>query len=302
MKSCCGRRAEPWFGRLTCWRACRRIWSSPDARRISRRNARGCNGASLYVGHQHLYLHPAHFAQRRRMLRHHRVGKIKSRPPTDMLIMFRGYSKEAKLGIPQNSKWKTRLIEGGFPDRSFDIEFWQEQGDEAIFAAAWEMVELAEETSHGRKPRIQRTLQLLNEFEVDYLIVGGFAVMKYGEPRYTKDLDVWIHNSLPNCIRAIGALKKFGAPLDNDGITAETFSEKQVVYQIGIAPVRIDILTAITGVEFANAWKNKVRSTFFGVPVHFISQADLEANKRALGRASDLEDLKGNPKNRNFKK
>jgi hypothetical protein len=87
--------------------------------------------------------------------------KVKSRPPTDMLIMLRADSKEAKLGIPQNSKWKTRLVEGGFPDRSFDIEFWQEQGDEAIFAAAWEMVELAEETSHGRKPRIQRTATTL---------------------------------------------------------------------------------------------------------------------------------------------
>src|SRR6266853_7017430 len=93
------------------------------------------------------------------------------------------------MSIPQNSAWKTRLVERGFPDRSFDIEFWQEQGDEAIFAAAWEMVALAEEI------RWQKALQLLNEFEVEYLIVGGFAVMKYGEPRYTKDLDVWVYNS-----------------------------------------------------------------------------------------------------------
>ena len=61
----------------------------------------------------------------------------------------------------------------------------------------------------AENPHYKELLQLLNEFEVDYLIVGGFAVMKYGEPRYTKDLDVWIHNSLPNCIRVIGALKKF---------------------------------------------------------------------------------------------
>jgi len=61
----------------------------------------------------------------------------------------------------QNSHWKTRLVEGGFPDRRFDIEFWQEQGDEAIFAAAWEMVELAEEVSHGRKPTLQRTATTL---------------------------------------------------------------------------------------------------------------------------------------------
>ena len=90
-------------------------------------------------------------------------------------------------------------MEGRFPDRSFDIAFWQEQGDEAIFAAAWEIVELAEEISQGRKPTLP--LQLLNEFEVEYLIVGGFAVMKYGEPRYTKDIDVWVHNSPQNSTR-----------------------------------------------------------------------------------------------------
>jgi hypothetical protein len=84
------------------------------------------------------------------------------------------------MNIPQNSNWKTRLVQGAFPDRSFDIEFWQEQGDEAIFAAAWEMVELAEETNHGRKPDYKELLQILNDFEVEYLIVGGFAVMKYG--------------------------------------------------------------------------------------------------------------------------
>lgn len=61
----------------------------------------------------------------------------------------------------QNSMWKTRLVEHGFPDRSFDVEFWQAQGDEAIFAAAWEMVELAEEVTHGRKPRLQRTATAL---------------------------------------------------------------------------------------------------------------------------------------------
>jgi hypothetical protein len=65
------------------------------------------------------------------------------------------------MGSPQNSKWKTRLVEGTFPDRLFDIEFWQAQGDEAIFAAAWELVELAEEIKHGRKPTLQRTATTL---------------------------------------------------------------------------------------------------------------------------------------------
>jgi hypothetical protein len=151
----------------------------------------------------------------------------------------------------------------------------------------------------AESPDYKELLQLLNEFEVEYLIVGGFAVMKYGEPRYTKDLDVWVHSSASNSLRLIEALKKFGAPLHNDGITAETFREKQVVYQIGIAPIRIDILTEITGIEFVDAWKNRVPSTFFGVPVQFISKGDLETNKRALGRASDLKDLKQSSKNRN---
>jgi len=206
------------------------------------------------------------------------------------------------MATPRKVRWKTRLVERGFPDRSFDVEFWQEQGDEAIFEAAWELMELAEEISRGRKPEIRRLLQLLNEFEVDYLIVGGFAVMKYGEPRYTKDLDLWVHNSATNSLRLVQALKKFGAPLMHDGIAAATFTGHQIVYQIGIAPMRIDILTEITGVEFVHAWKNRVRGTFFGIPVHFISQADLEANKQALGRSSDLEDLKRKPTERKRKK
>ena len=148
----------------------------------------------------------------------------------------------------------------------------------------------------GENPHYKELLRLLNEFEVEYLIVGGFAVMKYGEPRYTKDLDVWVHNSRQNSLRVVEALKKFGAPLEDDGIKAETFAEKQVVYQIGVAPVRIDILTEITGVEFSHAWKKRVASTFFGVPVHFISLDDLVTNKKALGRSNDLKDLRQNQK------
>ena len=154
----------------------------------------------------------------------------------------------------------------------------------------------------AENPHYRELLQLLNEFEVEYLIVGGFAVMKYGEPRYTKDLDVWVHNSPQNSARVVGALRKFGAPLEHDGITTETFTGRQLVYQIGIAPVRIDVLTEITGVEFPDAWGKRVASTFFGVPVHFISLDDLMANKRALGRIKDHEDLKQNPKRMNSDK
>jgi hypothetical protein len=150
----------------------------------------------------------------------------------------------------------------------------------------------------AESPHYKELLQLLNEFDVEYLIVGGYAVMKYGEPRFTKDLDVWVHNSPQNSLRVVRALTKFGAPLEQNGISAETFTGKHVVYQIGVAPVRIDILTEITGVEFIDAWRKKVAGMIFGVPVHFISLDDLMVNKQALGRSSDLKDLKQNPKGR----
>ncbi len=126
-----------------------------------------------------------------------------------------------------------------------------------------------------------------------FILQQPFAIQarKYGEPRYTKDLDLWVYNSPQNSLRVVGALKKFGAPLEHDGVTAETFTKKQVVYQIGIAPVLIDILTEITGVEFPDAWRKRVASTFFGGPLYFISLDDLVANKKALGRSNDVKDL-----------
>ena len=141
-------------------------------------------------------------------------------------------------------------------------------------------------------PHYKELLRTLNECEVEYLIVGGYAVMKYTEPRYTKDLDVWVGNSSQNSARLYHALARFGAPLTHDGLTPETFTKERVVYQIGVAPVRIDISTHIDGVEFDAAWRSRVESAFFGVPVHFISLDDLIANKRAAGRSGDIEDLK----------
>ena len=82
-------------------------------------------------------------------------------PHPDILILLEYEIEEGEMSLPKNPSWKTRLVERGFPDRSFDIEFWQEQGDEAIFAAAWEMVELAEKIKHGRKPTLQRTATTL---------------------------------------------------------------------------------------------------------------------------------------------
>ena len=122
-------------------------------------------------------------------------------------------------------------------------------------------------------PHYKELLRTLNEHEVEYLIVGGCAVMKYTEPRFTKDLDVWVRNSPANAARVYRALAEFGAPLQHDGLTPQTFTKDSVVYQIGIAPVRIDISTHIDGVTFDAAWPNRVKSTFFGLsvplPIHW---------------------------------
>src|SRR5689334_15430104 len=107
----------------------------------------------------------------------------------------------------------------------------------------------------AENPHFKELLQSLKKFEVRYLIVGGYAVMKYTEPRYTKDLDIWVEPSPENSVRLFRALNEFGAPLDSDGIQEHSFSSGSVVYQLGLAPVRIDILTQITGVEFPSAWQ-----------------------------------------------
>jgi len=145
----------------------------------------------------------------------------------------------------------------------------------------------------AESPDFKELLLSFLEHEVEYLIIGGYAVMKYSEPRYTKDLDIWVGDSVENSVRVFRALASFGAPLAHDGVTPETFAKEGVVYQIGVAPVRIDISTQITGVSFSEAWKNRVKDVVYGVPVNFISLDDLIANKRATGRTSDLKDLEG---------
>lgn len=140
-------------------------------------------------------------------------------------------------------------------------------------------------------PDFKELLRLFNEEQADYLIVGGYAVMKYTEPRFTRDLDVWVRNSPENGEKVYRALARFGAPLQKDALNPADFAQKDLTYQIGVEPVRIDILTHISGVDFSAAWQNRVASSIFGVPVHFISLGDLIANKRAAGRGHDIEQL-----------
>lgn len=140
-------------------------------------------------------------------------------------------------------------------------------------------------------PDFKELLRVLNEKLAEYLIVGGYAIMKYTEPRFTKDLSLWIRNSPENAAKTYQALAEFGAPLQKDGLLAKDFTSEDMTYQIGVAPVRIDILTHRSGIQFAEAWPNRVASAFFGIPVQFISLDDLIINKKAAGRCGDLEQL-----------
>lgn len=132
-------------------------------------------------------------------------------------------------------------------------------------------------------------LKCFNDAKVRYMVVGGYAVIKYTEPRYTKDLDLWIEASPKNARAVFKALKDFGAPLEN--LTEADFSTEGSFYQMGRPPARVDILMSIEGVRFAAAWRNRVPSDFDGVPAPVIARNDLIANKRAVGRPQDLMDV-----------
>ena len=177
-------------------------------------------------------------------------------------------------------------------DRSFDIEYWQRQGDAAIYRAAWELVEL-HHRDQGKDPnelRLQRSIgEFLNAAKVRYLVVGGFAVMKYTEPRDTKDLDLWIEATPRNARLVFKALKEFGAPLAN--LTEADFSKEGFFYQMGRPPTRVDIVMSIEGVRFADAWRDRVATDFDGVPGQVIGLKHLIANKQAVGRPQDLMDV-----------
>jgi hypothetical protein len=132
-------------------------------------------------------------------------------------------------------------------------------------------------------------LRLFNANQVKYLVIGGYALIQYAEPRYTKDLDLWISADATNAQAVYRALREFGAPLAD--LSAADFAQEGYFYQMGIPPVRVDILMGIPGVVFAEAWPRRMEVDFAGLVVPFISREDLIAAKRAAGRPQDLLDV-----------
>lgn len=135
-------------------------------------------------------------------------------------------------------------------------------------------------------------LAALAEAGVEFLVVGAHALAAHGIVRATGDLDVWVRASPENAVRVVVALKIFGAPLAQHAVTAEDFTRLGTVYQMGLPPRRIDVLTEISGVSFDEAWAARREIVVSEITVGFLGRTDLIKNKRAAGRDKDLADVK----------
>ena len=138
-------------------------------------------------------------------------------------------------------------------------------------------------------PDFKELLNIFENHKIRYLVVGAYAVMKYSEPRFTKDLDVWIATDPENAKAVYLALKEFGAPLAD--LSADDFTQKDYFYQMGIAPLRVDIMMSIPGVEFEDAWGNREVVELNDHRIPFISRSDLIRAKEASGRPQDKIDI-----------
>jgi hypothetical protein len=138
-------------------------------------------------------------------------------------------------------------------------------------------------------PDFKELLLVFNAHDVEYLIVGAHALAAHGHVRATKDLDVWVRPEQSNAQKVLEALSEFGAPLSD--LTLEDLSRKETIFQIGLPPIRIDVITYVDGVEFGEAWPDRVETSFGGVPAFVISRHHLIANKKSAGRLQDLADV-----------
>ena len=138
-------------------------------------------------------------------------------------------------------------------------------------------------------PDYRDMLSAFADAEVDYLVIGAYAMAAHGHPRATGDIDLWVRSTSTNANRVLEALSAFGAPLAE--VDREDLQTPDTVFQIGVSPRRIDILTTIEGVDFEEAWSERMTIEIEGLTVPIISREHLIANKRALGRQQDLADI-----------
>ena len=132
----------------------------------------------------------------------------------------------------------------------------------------------------------------LRDAGVRFLVVGAHALAAHGVPRVTGDLDLWVEPTDGNADRVWAALGEFGAPLAALGVRQADFVSPDQVIQVGLPPYRVDLMTSISGVTFAEAWDDQLPGELFGVPVAFLGRVTFLRNKRASGRPKDLEDIR----------
>ena len=132
-------------------------------------------------------------------------------------------------------------------------------------------------------------LGLFNNHKVEYIIVGGYALAFHGAPRFTGDIDIFVNHSLENSQKILSALDEFG--FGALGLAAEDFQTPEKIIQLGVPPVRIDIITSITGVSWDEANQGKREGMYGDVPVFFLGRENYLANKRSLGRKKDMADI-----------
>jgi hypothetical protein len=132
-------------------------------------------------------------------------------------------------------------------------------------------------------------LELLNTHKVEYLIVGAYALAFHGAPRYTGDMDIYVKPDSTNAQRIIAALNDFG--FGSAQLSATDFETEETVVQLGFPPVRIDIVTSVTGVSWEEAVSGRIEGKYGDVSVCYIGRQQFISNKRALGRKKDLADL-----------
>ena len=142
-------------------------------------------------------------------------------------------------------------------------------------------------------PDFREFLRLLNSHRVEYLLIGGYAVGYYGYPRPTGDMDVWIAVSSQNATRVVAALVEFGFRAQD--VPVALFAEPGKIVRMGIPPMRLEIVTTISGVEFATCYPRRCSVVIDGVTVNIIGLDDLKTNKKASGRHKDLNDLEQLP-------
>ncbi len=132
-------------------------------------------------------------------------------------------------------------------------------------------------------------LRAFNAHSVRYLVVGAYALGVHGRPRATGDLDVWVDPTPSNALLVVAALRQFGAPLS--GVSDADFGRPGIVFQMGLPPLRIDVMTKLSGITFGEAWPERLQANFGPVEVDVIGRDAFIKNKRATGRARDLGDI-----------